>query len=490
MAIEKCKDIENGDSNGIEDLGKPFIENKKVVDSEDDESDLGDQKGSNAMVLLSTAVAVCGSFEFGSCVGYSAPTQSAIREDLNLSLAEYSMFGSILTIGAMIGAISSGRISDFFGRKAAMRLSAAFCITGWLAVYISMGSLLLDVGRFFTGYGIGIFSFVVPVFIAEIAPKNLRGGLTTLNQLMIVTGSSVAFLMGTVITWRSLALTGLLPCIVLLLGLFFIPESPRWLAKVGLKKEFEAALQKLRGKDADVSREAAEIQTNIETLQSLPKAGLLDLFDRKYIRSVIIGVGLMVFQQFGGINGVGFYVSQTFVAAGLSSGTIGTVTYAIIQVPITIVGAVLMDKSGRRPLLMVSATGTFLGCFLTGASFFLKGQSLLLGWVPILAVSGVLIYISAFSIGMGAVPWVIMSEIFPIHVKGVAGSLVVLVNWLGAWAVSYTFNFLMSWSSTGTFLLYSVFCALTVLFVAKVVPETKGKTLEEIQASINHIDMD
>ncbi|GMP76819.1 hypothetical protein CsSME_00033332 [Camellia sinensis var. sinensis] len=307
---------------------------------------------------------------------------------------------------------------------------------------------------------------------------------------MIVTGSSVAFLMGTVITWRSLALTGLLPCIVLLLGLFFIPESPRWLAKVGLKKEFEAALQKLRGKDADVSREAAEIQTNIETLQSLPKAGLLDLFDRKYIRSVIIGVGLMVFQQFGGINGVGFYVSQTFVTAGLSSGTIGTVAYAIIQVPITIVGAVLMDKSGRRPLLMVSATGTFLGCFLTGASFFLKGQSLLLGWVPILAVSGVLIYISAFSIGMGAVPWVIMSEIFPIHVKGVAGSLVVLVNWLGAWAVSYTFNFLMSWSSTGTFLLYSVFCALTVLFVAKVVPETKGKTLEEIQASINHIDMD
>ncbi|KAL7178041.1 hypothetical protein ACSBR2_031242 [Camellia fascicularis] len=490
MAIEKCKAIENGDSNGIEDLGKPFIENKKVVDSEDDESDLGDQKGSNAMVLLSTAVAVCGSFEFGSCVGYSAPTQSAIREDLNLSLAEYSMFGSILTIGAMIGAISSGRISDFFGRKAAMRLSAAFCITGWLAVYISMGALLLDVGRFFTGYGIGIFSFVVPVFIAEIAPKNLRGGLTTLNQLMIVTGSSVAFLMGTVITWRSLALTGLLPCIVLLLGLFFIPESPRWLAKVGLKKEFEAALQKLRGKDADVSREAAEIQTNIETLQSLPKAGLFDLFDRKYIRSVIIGVGLMVFQQFGGINGIGFYVSQTFVAAGLSSGTIGTVAYAIIQVPITMVGAVLMDNSGRRPLLMVSATGTFLGCFLTGASFFLKGQSLLLGWVPILAVSGVLMYISAFSIGMGAVPWVIMSEIFPIHVKGIAGSLVVLVNWLGAWTVSYTFNFLMSWSSTGTFLFYSGFCALTVLFVAKIVPETKGKTLEEIQTSINHIDMD
>ncbi|XP_059632636.1 sugar transporter ERD6-like 16 isoform X2 [Cornus florida] len=395
------------------------------------------------------------------------------------------MFGSILTIGAMIGAITSGRIADFLGRKGAMRMSAGFCITGWLAVYFSMGTLALDIGRFFTGYGIGIFSYVIPIFIAEIAPKNLRGGLTTINQLMIVCGSSVAFLIGTMITWRTLALTGLVPCIVLLVGLFFIPESPRWLAKVGLVKESEIALHRLRGKDADVSRESAEIQAYIETLQSLPKARMLDLFNSKYIRSMIIGVGLMVFQQFGGINGIGFYVSETFVAAGLSSGKIGTVAYALIQVPITLVGAILMDKSGRRPLLMVSATGTFLGCFLTGISFFFKDQILFLGWVPFLAVSGVLIYIASFSIGMGAVPWVIMSEIFPLHVKGAAGSLVVLVNWLGAWAVSYTFNFLMSWSPTGTFSIYSGFCALCVLFVAKIVPETKGKTLEEIQTSIN-----
>ncbi|XP_020553158.1 sugar transporter ERD6-like 16 isoform X3 [Sesamum indicum] len=395
------------------------------------------------------------------------------------------MFGSIITIGAMFGAITSGRIADFIGRKGAMRLSAVFCITGWLAVYFSNEAWSLDVGRFCTGFGIGIFSFVVPVFIAEIAPKNLRGGLATLNQLMIVCGSSIAYILGTVVTWRALALTGLLPCFLLLVGLFFIPESPRWLAKVGRQKEFEVALRKLRGKDADVSCEAAEIQASIDGLLDLPKVRMLDLFDPKYIRPVIVGVGLMVFQQFGGINGIGFYSTETFVAAGFSSGKVGTIAYAIIQVPITVLGAMLMDKSGRRPLLTVSATGMFLGCILTGASFFFKGQALLLEWVPILAVSGVLVYIATFSIGMGPVPWVIMSEIFPIHVKGVAGSLVVLVNWLGAWAVSYTFNFLMSWSSTGTFLMYAGFSVLTVAFVAKVVPETKGKTLEEIQASIN-----
>ncbi|EXC05702.1 Sugar transporter ERD6-like 16 [Morus notabilis] len=430
MAIGQCKDIENGEirNNSLEDLEQPFIMQDKssVIAYEDEESDCtstisADQNGSIWMVLLSTFVAVCGSFEFGSCVGFSAPTQSAIREDLNLSLAQYSMFGSILTIGAMLGAVTSGRIADFIGRKGAMRLSAGFCITGWLAVFFAKGASSLDMGRFFTGFGIGIFSYVVPIFVAEIAPKNLRGGLTTLNQLMIVTGASLAFVIGTVISWRSLALT----------------ESPRWLAKVGQEKEFQVALQRLRGKDADITEEAAEIQ---------------------------IGVGLMVFQQFIGINGVGFYASETFEEAGLSGKT-GTIAWAFVQVPITVVGAILIDKSGRRPLIMA--------------------HGLLLELAPIIAVAGVLIYISSFSIGMGAVPWVIMSEIFPIHMKGVAGSLVVLVNWLGAWAVSYTYNFLMSWSSYGTYLIYSGFSIMAVLFVAVLVPETKGKTLEEIQACIN-----
>ncbi|KAK7860263.1 sugar transporter erd6-like 16 [Quercus suber] len=257
-------------------------------------------------------------------------------------------------------------------------------------------------GRLFTGYGIGVFSYVVPIFIAEIAPKNLRGGLTTLNQLMIVTGSSVAFLVGSVITWRALALTGLVPCIFLLVGLCFVPESPRWLAKVGREKEFQDALRKLRGKDADITFEAAEIK---------------------------IGVGIMICQQFTGINGIGFYASETFAEAGASLAKIGTIAYACIQVPITIVGAMMIDKSGRKPLIMISATGTFLGCFVTGSSFFLEGHNLLPEWAPILAFVGVLFFIASFSIGMGAVPWLIMSEIFPIDVKGAAGSLVVLVNW-------------------------------------------------------------
>ncbi|KAL5157566.1 Sugar transporter ERD6-like 16 [Glycine soja] len=349
MAIEQHKDVESGY------LQQPFIQPEEAAACEEVGSDKSVENGSIGMVFLSTLVAVCGSFTFGTCVGYSAPTQAAIRADLNLSLAEFSMFGSLVTIGAMLGAITSGRITDFIGRKGAMRISTGFCITGWLAVFFSKGSYSLDMGRFFTGYGIGVISYVVPVYIAEIAPKNLRGGLATTNQLLIVTGGSVSFLLGSVINWRELALAGLVPCICLLVGLCFIPESPRWLAKVGREKEFQLALSRLRGKHADISDEAAEI----------------------------------------------------------------------------------------------------------------------------------LIYIAAFSIGLGSVPWVIMSEIFPLHLKGTAGSLVVLVAWLGAWVVSYTFNFLMSWSSPGTLFLYAGCSLLTILFVAKLVPETKGKTLEEIQACLS-----
>ncbi|XP_044500947.1 sugar transporter ERD6-like 7 [Mangifera indica] len=481
MAIKE----EDGNDGLNENIREPLMQREKNLADEGGVSE-GEtsSKGKFGMVYLSTFIAVCGSYAFGSCAGYSSPTQDAIREDLSLSLSEYSVFGSILTFGAMIGAITSGPIADFIGRKGAMRVSSCFCVAGWLAIYFAEGAISLDIGRLATGYGMGVFSYVVPVFIAEIAPRNLRGALTAVNQLMICTGVSVAFIIGTFITWRALALTGLIPCAILLLGLFFIPESPRWLAKRGKGKEFEAALRKLRGKDADISHEASEIQDYIETLERLPKARVLDLFQRRYLRSVTIGVGLMFFQQFGGINGICFYTSYIFESAGFSS-SIGTITYAVLQVIVTALNAAIIDRAGRKPLLLISATGLVTGCLLTGVSFYLKVHEWALSLVPALAVTGILVYICSFSAGMGAVPWVVMSEIFPINIKGVAGSLATLMNWFGAWAVSYTFNYLMSWSSYGTFILYAAINAFGILFVATVVPETKGRSLEQIQAAIN-----
>ncbi|XP_041022589.1 sugar transporter ERD6-like 7 [Juglans microcarpa x Juglans regia] len=479
MAIKE--DVE---SSVQEQIRKPLMQGEKNLADGEDGSSQKSSQGHHWMIYFSTFVAVCGSYEFGACAGYSSPTQSAIRQDLSLSLAEYSVFGSILTIGAMVGAITSGPIADFVGRKGAMRVSAAVCTAGWLAIYFAEGALALDIGRLATGYGMGLFSYVVPVFIAEIAPKDLRGALTTINQFMICAGVSVAFIIGTILTWRALALTGLIPIAILLLGLFLIPESPRWLAKTGQEKEFEAALQKLRGKDVDISQEAAEIQDYIATLELLPKPTFLELFQRRYSRSVIIGVGLMVCQQFGGINGICFYTGEIFESAGFSS-SVGTITYACLQVVVTGLGAAFIDRAGRKPLLLVSASGLVLGCMLAAIAFYMKAHELALQAVPILAVTGILLYIGSFSAGMGAVPWVVMSEIFPINIKGRGGSLATLVNWFGAWLCSYTFNFLMSWSSYGTFILYGAINALAIVFVVTVVPETKGRTLEQIQAAIN-----
>lgn len=436
------------------------------------------------ILILSTLVAVLGSYVFGSAVGYSSPAQSGIMHDLNFGVAEYSLFGSILTIGAMIGAIISGRIADYAGRRVAMGLSEVICILGWTAIAFSKVAWWLYVGRLLVGCGMGLLTFVVPVYVAEITPKNLRGGFTTFHQLMICCGVSLTYLIGAYFNWRILALLGTIPCLVQLLSLSFIPESPRWLAKVGRWERSEYALQHLRGKNADVSQEATEIRDYTEALQQQTEASIISLFQLQYLKSLTVGVGLMILQQCGGINAIAFYASSIFISAGFS-GSIGTIAMVAVQIPMSISGVILMDKSGRRPLLLISASGTCLGCFLAALSFFLQDLHKWKEVSPILALVGVLVYTGSFSLGMGGIPWVIMSEIFPINVKGSAGSFVNLIHWFCSWMVSYAFNFLMSWSSAGTFLLFSSICGFTVLFVAKLVPETKGRTLEEVQASLN-----
>ncbi|XP_027353365.1 sugar transporter ERD6-like 5 isoform X4 [Abrus precatorius] len=441
-------DTKSSDQSGFT---SPLLSTESQRNSDNNGFDFEGKRQSKASsipttLILSTLIAVFGSYVFGSAIGYSSPTQSGIMQDLNLGVAQYSIFGSILTIGAMIGAIVSGRIADYAGRRVAMGFSEVFCILGWLAITFSKVSLWLYVGRLLIGCGIGLLSYTVPVYIAEITPKNFRGAFTAVHQLMICLGMSLTYLIGAYVNWRILALIGTIPCLAQLMCLAFIPDSPRWLAKVGRFQESDSSLQYLRGRNADVYQEATEIRDYTESFQRQTEDSIVGLFQLQYLKSLTVGVGLMMLQQFGGINGIVFYANSIFISAGFSE-SIGTIAMVAVKIPMTTLGVLLMDKSGRRPLLLV--------------------------------------YVGSYSIGMGAIPWVIMSEIFPINVKGSAGSLVTLVSWLCSWIVSYSFNFLMSWSSAGTFFIFSSICGFTVLFVAKLVPETKGRTLEEIQASLN-----
>ncbi|XP_031261560.1 sugar transporter ESL1-like isoform X1 [Pistacia vera] len=437
-----------------------------------------------AMLVFSTLVAVCGFFCYGFAVGYSSPAESGIMEDLGLSVAAYSVFGSIMTVGGMIGAILSGRIADILGRRVAMLFSDIFCTFGWFAIAFGKDVLWLDLGRLSIGFGIGLISYVVPVYIAEITTKDLRGVFTAFSHLMNTCGFSLVYMVGNDISWRTLALVGAIPCLLQIVTLFFIPESPRWLVKVGREKEFETTLQRLRGEISDISQEAADIRDNLETFHQGSGARFSELFQRRYANSLIIGVGLMFLQQLAGVSGMAYYAASIFEKAGIST-SLGSTIVSITAIPATVVGVLLMDKAGRRPLLLFSVAGLCICFFVMGLAFCFQEIPHMEELTPILVLVSLVGASVANSVGMSGIPWVIMSEIFPMNVKAAAGSLVTFVCWSCSWVMTYTFNFMMEWSSAGTFFIFSGVNLATVIFIAKMVPETKGRTLEEIQLTIS-----
>ncbi|KAL8088715.1 hypothetical protein AgCh_038484 [Apium graveolens] len=434
------------------------------------------------LLLFSTFVAISASFTFGCATGYSSAAQAGILADLGLSTAQYSVFGSMLTFGSMFGAIASGKLADLIGRKPTMLLMDIFFIIGWSAIIFAEGAWYLHLGRLSLGFGSGIQSYLTPVYVAEITPKNIRGGFSAAHQILVCVGVSMTFFLGNVIAWRTLAVIGALPCLLHVFGLLFIQESPRWLAKIGQEKKFEDTLQHLRGVNADITEEATEIRDSIETLRQLSRSRFIEMFETKYALSLTVVIGTLVIVTLSGSMAIVFYASSIFKVSG-SPISFGTTAIAIIQIPVSALGVLVLDRSGRRPVQMASFIGAGLGSFLVGSAFILQDLNQWKEVTSVLVLIGVMVNLSSFAMG-AAVPWVIMSELLPLNIKGSAGSLATFIYMLFSWIVSYIFNFLLEWNPSGTFFIFATFSGLGVLFVAKLVPETKGRTLEEIEASI------
>ncbi|XP_058106151.1 sugar transporter ERD6-like 6 isoform X1 [Magnolia sinica] len=442
--------------------------------------------GVGVLVLVSTLIVALAQLQFGFTQGYSSPAQESIIADLHLSLSQFSIFGSLSNIGAMLGALASGQISEYFGRKRSLMIASIPNIIGWLTISFSEGPSLLFIGRLLEGFGVGVISYTVPVYVAEIAPKDLRGSLGSAMQLSVTIGIMLVYLLGIFFRWRILALLGIFPCAILIPGLFFIPESPRWLAKIGRMEDFEASLKALRGLNVDISLEADEIKDFVAMTRTRTTE-FSDIKQRRYLFPLLVGIGLLILQQLGGINGIIFYTSNIFKAAGILSSNVATFGVGAIQVVVTVITTYLVDKAGRRLLLIVSSSGMTLSLLFVAVAFYLEDfiseDARVHSLLSLVSLVGIPAFIVSYSLGMGALPWVIMSETLPMNMKGLVGSTATFVNWFTSWVITMTADLLLNWSSGGVFTLYTAMNAFAILFVILWVPETKGRTLEEIQST-------
>lgn len=449
-------------------------------------STLATERGSAMFVYMAAIVAATSGLLFGFDIAVINGAIIFLRDQLRLTEVQTEIAASSLLFGCIFGASVAGWLSDRFGRRRVLMQSAVLFAVSAFGAAIPRTLIEFTAARFIGGIAIGAASVLAPLYIAEVAPAKKRGRLVSLNQMAIVSGILLAYLVNWGLSftgptgWRWMFAAAAVPSVAFFLALFFVPESPRWLVEKHRSAEALGVLTRVNGPGVG-ARELKQIEDAVAE----ETGSMMELLQPGLRRAFWIAVSLAILQQVTGINTVLFYGSIIFKeqvgTRGESSAIFANVLVGVVNFLVTIVAMQVIDRAGRRALLMLSS-GVMAGCQIAlGAAFLLNPVP---AWVVLTAM---LFCVAAFAIGLGPGFWVLLAEIFPTRIRGRAMSIATICLWTACTLLTMTYLTLVKvLSATGAFFIYAGMCFLTLFIVWRWVPETKGRTLEEIERSWSH----
>ncbi|MEJ3734999.1 Major myo-inositol transporter IolT [Bacillus velezensis] len=413
----------------------------------------------------------------------------AEADQLNLTALTEGMVASSLLLGAAIGAVFGGRLSDYNGRRKNILILAVLFFAATLGCTLAPSVSVMIISRFLLGLAVGGASVTVPAYLAEMSPAESRGRMVTQNELMIVTGQLLAFTCNAIIgnvlgdishAWRYMLVIAALPAVFLFFGMLKVPESPRWLVSKGRKEDALHVLRRIRSEEKAKS-ELAEIESAFHKEAEMEQAAFKDLAVPWVRRIVFIGIGIAVVQQLTGVNSIMYYGTQILKDAGFETkaALIGNIANGVISVLATFVGIWLLGKVGRRPMLMTGLIGTTAVLLLIGVlSVVLKGSPAL----PYVVLSLTVTFLAFQQGAVSPVTWLMLSEIFPLRLRGLGMGVTVFCLWIVNFLVGFTFPVLLAnIGLSATFFIFVLLGIASVIFVKRFLPETKGLSLEQLE---------
>lgn len=436
--------------------------------------------------VLMAFVAALSGILFGYDTGVMSGAILFIAEDYPLTPGMNGIVVGAVLLGALIGAIFSGRITDYFGRRKLLLIVAVIFMFGALGTALTPDIPILILGRIVVGIAIGIASYVGPLYISEISPVKHRGALVALNQLAISIGILLSYIVDYFFSftgsWRWMLGLGVVPGFFLFLGMLYLPDSPRWLVSKGMEEKARAILRKIRVGEREVEYELAQIKVTLKK-----EAANWKIVFSKLVRPVLwIGFALAFIQQITGINTILYYAPTILKMAGFGSDTVSilaTMGIGVIFVLFTILSLPFIDRLGRRPLLLAGLVGMTIG--LGALAWLFQTPTTIEPSLQWLGLASIFLYIACFAFSLGPIMWLMIAEIYPLQVRGVGASLATCVNWASNLLVTATFLELVHFfGARGTFSIYMICSIFSILFVYFLVPETKGISLEEIEENL------